>query len=285
MILLLTLCSTARAWDSIGATWPADSFPVQWSIQGSVSGIADDEAEAAATAAFATWAAVDCAALSFTFAGRSTEATFGENDGQNVLFLVDANWPDEASLVSAPSVTKSGTEIVDADVAIDGVNYAFSTDGDGRTTMDLQATFTHEIGHMVGLWHSTDPDASLNPSLDGNPEARDLADDDLSGICELYGSNVGAGAFGDACATTDDCESDLFCLLDGDAQYCTMACADGDCPDGYECADVGDDAACALPAATSESCGCQAGDGLTPAAASQAAALLLLFGARRRQRA
>lgn len=274
-MFVLVLASSALAWDSIGAVWPDDTFPLTWYLQGSLPGVSDEDAEAAATAAFETWAAVECAGLTFTPGGRVTDAELGVADGRSVIFLVDAGWPGESSLVSAPYVTADTTTIVDGDVALNGVDYAWVTSGaDGRTRMDVQASLTHEIGHMLGLWHSTATDATLNPTLDGNPDAVDLADDDVEGLCALYDLVPGDGTQGSACEVTDDCGADLICLVDGNESYCTAACgAGGECPDGYTCLDADGTDVCAL-AAEEAGCGC---DGSGAGGGSLLAAALAVF--------
>jgi hypothetical protein len=79
----------------------------------------------------------------------------------------------------------------------------FSTDGTFGT-YDLQATLTHEIGHVLGLHHSGVLGATMADNIPRNgtfglPDfsARTLSDSDISAIRDLYGPNEGVH---DCCA-------------------------------------------------------------------------------------
>lgn len=282
--------SSARAWDTIGATWAAEDLPISWYLASDFEGgtFDDREAEDAIAAAFETWAAVDCAGLSFVYAGRATGALWGVPDGRNVLFFFHDGFPEDDALVSGPSLMTNGDTILEADIAFNGVSYRWATEGaDGAAAMDLQGSATHEIGHLLGLWHSTVSDASLNPLLDGNPAARSLADDDIEGICALYegsGAASAAGHQGDPCSNSNDCAEDLFCLADREDRYCSRLCAeDGACPAGFACYPAsGGEAVCAVPEDPG-GCACD-----SPSSDGDAAALVLvlwLLASARRRRA
>src|SRR6185503_392404 len=100
---------------------------------------------------------------------------------------------------------ETGT-IAEADVSInpsprteDGAEIQFSTDGTPGT-YDLEATFTHEIGHLLGLDHS----AVIGSPMQGRQAfngtfglpaltERTLSEDDRQKIRSLYGSKLKLG--------------------------------------------------------------------------------------------
>ncbi len=93
----------------------------------------------------------------------------------------------------------AGGSISEADIALNP-NVAFSSDGTPGT-YDLESTFTHEVGHLLGLEHSAILGATMQPrqalnGLFGLPAftQRTLADDDVAGARALYGSRAGTGS-------------------------------------------------------------------------------------------
>jgi len=119
------------------------------------------------------------------------------------------------TFVDDPKNARDG-EIVDADIEINGVNFAISVNGQSMgsgTTAELQNTLTHELGHLQGLEHtclaSGDPprtdgagnpvplcglatdnkitEATMYPFQDPCETKKEtLTDDDIQGICGTY---------------------------------------------------------------------------------------------------
>lgn len=94
---------------------------------------------------------------------------------------------DELGRTTVTYLTDTG-EIVDADIEIrDDGAFKFTTSTpvppDGN---DLQSILTHEIGHFLGLAHSSDEQAVMYYSRAAGTNFRTLTDDDVQGICEIY---------------------------------------------------------------------------------------------------
>jgi len=76
--------------------------------------------------------------------------------------------------------------------------------------VDLENVMTHELGHYLGLAHSTVLDATMFASAEaGETIKRDLDPDDIEGLCTIYP----AGSPGGVCDFTPrgglqlDCET------------------------------------------------------------------------------
>ncbi|KAL8035717.1 hypothetical protein ABFX02_12G114900 [Erythranthe guttata] len=55
--------------------------------------------------------------------------------------------------------------------------------------VDLESVAVHEIGHLLGLGHSSVEEAIMYPTISSSTRKVELANDDIMGIQELYGSN------------------------------------------------------------------------------------------------
>ncbi|KAL3644535.1 hypothetical protein CASFOL_009715 [Castilleja foliolosa] len=61
--------------------------------------------------------------------------------------------------------------------------------GSPFSAVDLESVAVHEIGHLLGLGHSSVEEAIMYPTISSGIRKVELANDDVMGIQELYGSN------------------------------------------------------------------------------------------------
>ncbi|HEY6879402.1 MAG TPA: matrixin family metalloprotease [Polyangiales bacterium] len=164
--------------------------------------------QAAIARSFSHWAEVSCSghAVGFTFSvlPQRTELTVGpvaSEPNLNVISELDAAQWDALGFDSHAFAktqlwfeTKTG-EIVGADIAFNRTigNFAVCPDaGCAPDTIDLENVATHEIGHFLGLAHSDDRASTMwCDAVKGDLQKRSLADDDVAGLCAMYGSQSG----------------------------------------------------------------------------------------------
>ncbi|KAM3703660.1 hypothetical protein ACB098_04G111900 [Castanea mollissima] len=62
----------------------------------------------------------------------------------------------------------------------------WSIDNPNGDQLDLVSVATHDIGHILGLQHSTNVDAIMYPFMNRGMTKRELTDDDIDGIAALH---------------------------------------------------------------------------------------------------
>jgi len=155
---------------------------------------AGSDVRAAVQRALQTWS--DAAGIQFLETNSSNEKISPSNDGDGVsLITVSAANLAEFESSDAPARTRvffdSGGTTIEADIALNPA-VQFSDDG-AFGTYDLESTFAHEIGHLLGVPHSGVIGATMQPrqgknGLYGLPAftQRSLSAADINAVRALY---------------------------------------------------------------------------------------------------
>ncbi|KAK4841848.1 hypothetical protein QYF36_011500 [Acer negundo] len=73
----------------------------------------------------------------------------------------------------------------DENWVVEGMNTPLTT----MSAVDLESVAVHEIGHLLGLGHSSVEESIMFPTISAGTRKVELASDDIEGIQTLYGSN------------------------------------------------------------------------------------------------
>lgn len=161
---------------------------------------AGSDIRGALSRSFAAWEAVGHVRFEVEFTDKASVSPSGVS-GDGVSLITIAATPDNVLLFSKDPFAESAktrvfyngrNAITEADIVLNPFQ-KFSTDGT-FDTFDLEATLTHEIGHLLGLRHSSVLGSAMSDSLPKNGAllvgtrfGRNLADSDIAAIRDLYG--------------------------------------------------------------------------------------------------
>jgi hypothetical protein len=246
------------------ATWASAALPVAFALATPTSrDLGPTDALAELDVALRTWPLVRCTAWRTRLSGTTT-APPGD-DGINGVYWHDDAWPS-ALIPDALGQTilhLDGTgSIQDADIHVNGAAYHWSLDGAG-STIDARSILVHELGHALGLGHSSVAGATMNATHPPGIAWRSLEQDDRDGVCTLYPGSGAVGCEVDACPAGFACVARACERTRASAEVCSP-CARvlGACEgagDDARCIDVGAGASagrvCARACATDDDCG------------------------------
>ena len=162
-------------WESM----PVEHLLVRSNVPGGIAG------EDAVERAFRTWNDASTN-VDFRFAGYASSGV-QRYDGKNIVFWVYQGWAFDSTLAAATFRfydTNNG-RLLDADIVFNGESYAWAV---GGSSFDIENSATHEIGHLCGLGHSTDREATMyGKTYASETKKRSLESDDVAGLDALYG--------------------------------------------------------------------------------------------------
>jgi hypothetical protein len=168
---------------------------VGYSLQRNASKqVALDEASRIAAQAFATWSNASCEgggspSINTSFAYPPVDCSGTSEGHNNPIIFRDNVWPynDHANAIGFTTLTVvlATGEIVGASIEINSHDFKITVDaGAPEGAYDLSSIMTHEVGHFLGLAHSTDPNAVMYAFYQTGSTT--LSPDDVAGICSTY---------------------------------------------------------------------------------------------------
>ncbi|MEM6559594.1 MAG: matrixin family metalloprotease [Myxococcota bacterium] len=223
-------------------------------FEGGTSDVAGDEEFEAVRDGFAVWENLvtdpedDCfpseAMTDFRWIERPERSSvdrigynfLDQEDNENLIIFRDDEWPypgQENSVIALSTVTFNAVtgEILDADIEFNSAGFQFTARDDNPVT-DVLNTAVHEIGHSMGIAHTSDPNASMFlQASPGQTIKRDLNCDDRAAMAFKYPS----GEMNGYC--DPPVESCGFCAPPGqlEAQIVATEVASGDDVGGCSC--------------------------------------------------
>ncbi|HEX8890715.1 MAG TPA: matrixin family metalloprotease [Pyrinomonadaceae bacterium] len=188
--------------------WPSSTIKIALSksLNAPPSNIKEgSDVQGAVRRALARWSRASN--ITFIETSSDTVSISPSGNGDGISLITVADTPENRAAFD--NADRTGRTRVFYDTAMGAITEAdvvvnpaarFSTDGT-LGTYDLETTFTHEIGHVLGLDHSSEAGSVMQPhqGINGLYEqaavsARTLSDDDRAGVRALYGSPEGFGA-------------------------------------------------------------------------------------------
>ncbi len=173
MIMVFSISVYAYSVDVSGGY---NGLPYSFRVHTSFS---DSEKTALSNAAKA-WEAAGKGVLASKSTYTNTMTSYAVLDGYNNVTRISTT----QDYLAQCTWWTSGGKITEADINFNP-SYSWSTNPTGAQ-FDIQTIFTHELGHALGLGHSTSSTAVMKPTFSHHERLRTISSDDISGIDAIY---------------------------------------------------------------------------------------------------
>ena len=187
MMIFLYMSAFSFAWEvksnSNGETLHWKESQIAFYINSNESPLSKSDTELAMTNAAKGW---NFSHTELLYKGITNLSGINHQD-EHFIVSFDTSWSEDPDILALTYTwSNSEGEIVHFDIEVNAEDHDWSIDGDANKH-DLQNTITHEFGHVLGLDHSTIPDATMSPSAPtGELSKRELHEDDLLGYKIIY---------------------------------------------------------------------------------------------------
>jgi hypothetical protein len=188
VLAIATLAVGVRAYSLSAYKWAVS--PVVVYLNPTNMDVTASAAEAAVQSALSTWSTQSGSAFRYQYGGRVADTNTAV-DGRNVVIFRDAS--GGGALATTYSWTSGGSR-VDSDIVLWDADYQFFTGTSGCSNgAYIEDVATHELGHSLGLGHSSVTEATMYGTYTWCSTAmRTLANDDLTGLQLLYPGSGGS---------------------------------------------------------------------------------------------
>lgn len=164
------------------AKWSANT--ASFYINPQNADVTADAAEGAVLAGMNAWSNVSGSGFRYLYGGRVNDTTTGYDNRNVVMFRGATN----GSAIATTYSWWSGSTLLDSDIVFWDAAFVFYTGTDGCSGgVYIEDAATHELGHALGLNHSSDAAATMYPSYSYcSQEMRTLGSDDIAAAQALY---------------------------------------------------------------------------------------------------
>lgn len=178
------------------AVW-CDGGPVTYQIGQLPDGFAEADVESAVQGAAALWNDTNCG-VTLEYVGRTPGGGRDADIELTWLATWDSNFGNPQTTFSVAAVSSGADNcLVPGQILLNDQEFEWNVDG--TTTdmnQDILSNASVQLGRMLGLGNSDDPDNSILTPTAGSEAITELGSDDVEGLCAIYedvGGDAGMG--------------------------------------------------------------------------------------------